>query len=262
MKLIFTLLILISLRPCFGQSIDSLSVICLKLELYKDAGKLNTATGFIVEKNNRNYLITNLHVVSGIDFFSKAIFDAQLRTPNLIGVWFNTQNVGEWNRIDEPLYDRSGKKRWIECSFMGKQLDLIALPLGNIPQKVKIYSFDTSHYNSNLLILPGFSCSIIGFPNGLASDGAFAIWKTGHIASDMVLNLSGIPQFMIDATTRPGMSGSIVVIRMSPYIKKTGGTQIGIGTQFLGIYTAQSSLEEIGYVLKPIALKTLMDQLP
>jgi len=49
---------------------------------------------------------------------------------------------------------------------------------------------------------------------------------------------------------------------MSPYIVKNSGTHIGIGTQFLGIYTSQSDLEELGYVLKPIALKTLIDKLP
>lgn len=262
MKGILIIFLLLIIKPCFGQGLDSLSVICLKVELYNNQGKLYSATAFVIQKNSRNYLVTNLHVVTGIDFFSKATIDSQLRTPTIIGIWHNTLKLGRWLEVPESLYDQNGNKRWIECSYLGKKLDLIALPLKNIPDSVKMYPLDTTHYNKNLYIIPGFSVSIIGFPNGLSSDGRFAIWKTGHLASDMILDLNGIPQFMIDATTRPGMSGSIVVMRMSPYIVKNGGTNIGIGTQFLGVYTAQSELEEIGYVLKPIALKILMDQLP
>lgn len=140
-------------------------------------------------------------------------------------------------------------------------MDLVALPLDKIPKEVQIYSFDTLQYNQNLLTKPGFAISIIGFPNGLSSAGLFPIWKTGHIASEMSFNIDGIPQFMIDATTRPGMSGSLVIIRMIPYLTKSG-IYMGMGTKFLGVYTAQSDLEEIGYVLKPEALKLLMDNLP
>jgi hypothetical protein len=262
MKLIITLTFLFSINICFAQGVDSLSVICLKVELFNKGNKLNSATGFVIEKNNKNYLITNLHVVTGADFYSKAVFDSQLRTPDVIGIWQNTIKFANWRLVPEMLYDKKGNKRWIECDIAGKQLDLIALPLEKLPNDIKIFPFDTAHYNNNLYIIPGFSVSIIGFPNGMASDGRFAIWKTGHIASDMILDLSGTPQFMIDATTRPGMSGSIVVIRMSPYIVKNSGTHIGIGTQFLGIYTSQSDIEELGYVLKPIALKTLIDKLP
>jgi len=262
MKIIFTLLFLISFNVCFGQGIDSLSVICLKVELFNSGNKLNSATGFVIEKNNKDYLITNLHVVTGTDFYSKASFDPQLRAPDIIGIWHNTTKFANWRLVPETLYDKNGHKRWIECEIEGKQIDLIALPLEKIDPDIKIYPLDTAHYNNNLYVIPGFAVSIIGFPNGMSTDGRFAIWKTGHIASDMILNLNGVPQFMIDATTRPGMSGSIVVIRMSPYIVKNSGTHIGIGTQFLGIYTSQSDLEELGYVLKPIALKTLIDKLP
>jgi hypothetical protein len=134
--------------------------------------------------------------------------------------------------------------------------------LQNIPKDVKLFPFDPANYLNDLMVMPGFSVSIIGFPNGMTTAGKFAIWKTGHLASDIVLDVGGSPQFMIDATTRPGMSGSIVFIRMSPYITTNGMTNVGIGSQFLGIYTSQSDLEELGYVLKPITLKVLTDSLP
>lgn len=255
----FTFLIL---NTCLGQgTVDSLSFQSLSLEVYSDNINIDNATGFVVEKNNKYYLITNLHVVTGEDYFSHAIIDKDSRKPNWIAIWHNGQKLGSWVKFGEPLYDKNNNKRWIECEVAGKVLDLIALPLTNTPPEIKLFPLHLNEFNENVLALPGFSASIIGFPHGLASDGKFAIWKTGHIASDLDLNSNGLPMFMIDATTRPGMSGSIVVLRMSPYMQNNG-THVGIGTRFLGIYSAQSDLEELGYVIKPIALTTLWEKLP
>jgi hypothetical protein len=263
MKYLFIFLILLLVKSSWAQggTLDSLSFQNLKLELYSNYENIGTATGFVIEKNHKYYLITNLHVVSGVDYFSQATIDPQLRKPNIIAIWHNAQVLGNWTRIAENLYDSNNNKQWIECSVADKILDLVALPLKNTPKEVKLYPFHLNQYNENIIILPGFALSIIGFPFGLSSDGELAIWKTGHLASDFDIDANGLPLFMIDATTRPGMSGSIVVLRMSPYLEKDG-THSGIGTRFLGIYTAQSNLEEIGFVLKPIALKLLFDKLP
>lgn len=262
MKNLLILACILISKYCLAQgSVDSLSFQSLKLELYSNNDNIGTATGFIIEKNNKPYLITNLHVVTGIDYFSHASTDLQLRKPNLIAIWHNGQVLGNWVRVPELLYDNKNNKRWIECSIGEKTLDIVAIPLGNIPNTIKFYPLHLSQFNEKIIFLPGFSASIVGFPYGLSSDGQFAIWKTGHVASDFDVNSNGLPMFMIDATTRPGMSGSIVVLRMSPYMEKDG-THVGMGTRFLGIYTAQSSLEELGYVLKPVALTTLIDKLP
>ncbi len=244
-----------------GVTVDSLSFQNLSLELYNGYSNVGSATGFIVKKNSRSYLITNLHVVTGLDYFSNAFIDAQQRTPNNVAIWHNGLRLGQWTRVTETLYDEKNNKRWIEYQLNGKVVDIIALPLRNIPSIIKLYPLNLNTFNDSIIVIPGFSASIVGFPYGQSSDGKFAIWKTGHIASDFDLDSNGLPMFIIDATTRSGMSGSMVVLRMSPYITRTG-TNTGIGTRFLGIYTAQSNQEELGYVIKPIALKALIDKLP
>jgi len=243
------------------HTIDSLSFQNLKLELYSSFKKISTATGFIIEKNGKNYLITNLHVFTGVDYFSKAIIDSNQQIPFGIAIWHNAQKLGYWQQVWENLYSENKAKRWIECEINGKVIDLAALPLEYLPKEIKTYPVNFKSFNDSMLVLPGFSASIIGFSYGLSPDGKIAIWKTGHIASDFDVDANGLPMFMIDATTRPGMSGAMVVLRMMPFFtKKT--INMGLGTKFLGIYTAQSSQEELGYVIKPIALKALIDKLP
>src|SRR5262245_40504147 len=61
---------------------------------------------------------------------------------------------------------------------------------------------------------PGTPVSVIGFPLGLKPLAYFAVWKTGHIASDISLS----NRFLIDATTHKGMSGSPVVSRRWVYL--------------------------------------------
>lgn len=243
--------------------VDSLSFQNLSLELFNTNSKISDATGFIIEKNSKNYLVTNLHVLTGLDYFSNAITDSQQRTPTQIGIWHNLSTLGGWNRFAESLYDEKNKKRWIECEIGGKAIDLVALPLKTLPKEIKLYPLRLKSYNDSIVVMPGFSVSIIGFPYGQSSAGSgkFAIWKTGHIASDFDLDINRMPLFLIDATTRPGMSGAMVIFRTELY-KKNGRTILGTGTRFLGVYTAQSGQEELGYVIKPMALKALMDKLP
>jgi hypothetical protein len=117
----FILLIICSINCSFGQvsdtfkqGVDSLSAICLKVELFNKGNKISSATGFVIEKNANYYLITNLHVVTGIDFYSKAIIDPQLRTPDEVGIWHNTIRFGQWHFTkDDGLNVRSLANNWI-----------------------------------------------------------------------------------------------------------------------------------------------------
>ena len=107
--------------------------------------------------------------------------------------------------------------------------------------------------------------SIIGFPLGLTSEGAFPIWKSGHIASDPDLDYNGLPAFLIDATTRGGMSGSPVVLRLlGGYSTRSGSTimtQTRPSTLFLGIYSGRVHGEsEIGIVRRPKVISEVLER--
>jgi hypothetical protein len=67
---------------------------------------------------------------------------------------------------------------------------------------------------------------------------------------------------MVDATTRSGMSGSPVVLRLTGGFKKSsGGNMIastGIHTKFLGIYSAQWTVSELGKVWFPKVINEII----
>ena len=235
-------------------TIDPLSCRSLYLILRNDQHILGTATGFIVKKDNINYLITNWHVLSGRHpetnkiLYSKGI-------PKQLLIWHHGKKLGTWHLKSENLYNGSGEKRWKEHK-LGSKVDIVALPLEEIDNDIELYPLDLSLANTDMLPEVAMPVSIIGFPLGFSGAGRFPIWKTGHIASEPNLDYNGKPLFLIDATTRGGMSGSPVVLRLSGGFKtKDGGTiisQTGYTTLFIGVYSGRLPRDsEIGKVWRP-----------
>ena len=104
--------------------------------------------------------------------------------------------------------------------------------------------------------------SIIGYPLGITAHGVFPVWKTGHIASEPEIDYQDLPMFLIDATTRGGMSGSPVVIRLNGGYKTRMGSYVlsgSVATKFLGTYSGRIHQDsEIGRVWKSTVLKQLL----
>lgn len=243
--------------------IDPLSVRSLYLFLAKGNKVLSTATGFVVEKNKNHYLITNWHVLSGRNPQTNQPIDPNGVTPDRVHVVHHAKNLGTWvtKTKAEMLYDKKGKRRWVEHKN-GRAVDVVALPLKNLTKDVQVYPLDLSLADADVVPQVAMPVSIIGFPLGLTSARFFPIWKTGHIASDPDLDYNSEPLFLIDATTRGGMSGSPVVLRMTGgYKKRNGNTVYGSGmvTLFLGIYSGRLSVDsEIGKVWRPQLIKEIL----
>ncbi len=245
--------------------IDPLSARPLYLIQVKDDEVLSTATGFIVEKNKNQYLITNWHVVSGRHPDSNQVLHPQGKTPNAILIWHHGKRLGTWVRKREALYDQKGRKRWIEHK-RGRDVDLALLPLEVITNDIQLYPLELSMADVDMVPEVAMPVSIIGFPVGLTSAGFFPIWKTGHIASEPNLDYQGLPLFLIDATTRGGMSGSPVVLRMSGGYKTKNGSMImsssDYQTLFLGVYSGRLPGDsEIGRVWRPSLIKEILEKL-
>jgi hypothetical protein len=133
------------------------------------------------------------------------------------------------------------------------------------PADVCPYHLDLSLAEVDLEIAPSEPLSIIGFPLGLSSGGMFPIWKTGHVASDMDVDYGGLPVFLVDATTKHGMSGSPVIARRIGMSRRPGTIVIGGGTvqRFLGVYSGRISEEsDIGMVWKPVTLRDILGVSP
>lgn len=244
--------------------INQLSVTSLYLELVQGNLSLGTATGFIIEWHKKYYLITNYHVVSGRHPDTNEIRDPGGNVPDKLLIWHHSNVTGTWLIKSEGLY-KNGNKIWYEHPN-GHNIDIIALPISYTKSDILIYPFDLELANADMIPEVAMPVSIIGFPMGMSASGKFPIWKTGHIASEPLINLDSKPAFLIDATTRGGMSGSPVVLRLyGGYKTKSGSSMMvtsGVRTLFLGVYSGQWPHPEIGKVWKPIVINEILESIP
>ena len=240
-------------------TIDEFSVKSLYLETYINERQIGIATGFAVKKNGLNYIITNWHVVTCRNPADNQPIIAGVSDPNILKVWFHGQQLGQWLRKDIQIVDASGNKLWLEHS-RGREVDAVAIPFDITPD-VKVYDIDLALAEFDLMVYPSESVSIIGFPQGITSNGKLPIWKTGHVASDIDIDWGGKPAFLIDATTKSGMSGSPVIAKRVSIYQTSQGNTIGNAARFLGVYSGreidQSGIE-VGYVWKPKVINEII----
>lgn len=241
--------------------IDPLSVTSLYLKVYANGNQLSTATGFVVEHRSRSFLVTNWHVLSGRHPETGNPLSPTAGIPDEVRIAHTQKrSLGSWQFVPERLLNEDGSPRWIEHR-VGREIDVACLELRNIKEDIRLYPFDMSLADVDLLLYPAMTVCVIGFPFGLRPNAFFAVWKTGHIATDPDLPYKGHPAFLIDATTREGMSGSPVVARTSGSHMTSKGYAIsgGVTTKFLGIYSSRIRDDaEIGCVWRPILIREVL----
>lgn len=244
--------------------IDRLTVTSLHLELFFDTTYLSSATGFVIKKEDKYYLVTNWHVVSGKHPQTHKLLSLKGSIPNKIRIWHNQKDkLGSWVAKDYPLQGSQGNL-WKEIDSGRDKVDVIIFPFED-SEDISIYPLDLNLKDVDLLIFPSEDLTIIGFPYGKASDGKFAIWKSGSLASDYDINYDNKPVFLIDATTKGGMSGSPVFAIRTGQVRSSVGLTIGpSATRFLGVYSGRitgddiEDIPDIGLVWKTSVLDELL----
>ena len=250
------------------SGVDRLSLTSLYLKLHFGEEQLGTATGFVVKYADHPYLITNWHVFSGRRTDDGQPIHKKCGIPNVVRIAHHTGELGNWVFRREPLEDANGKRLWFEHP-RGSEVDVAALRLTKAPAGARFYALDMDRLaKPDFATPPGTAVSVIGFPLGLRPNLFFGVWKTGHIASDVDLREDS---FLIDATTKEGMSGSPVIARQwrdyTAYVPSDtpGGVRAiaqitrALETKFLGIYSGRIRDDiEIGTVWKPKVIREVL----
>lgn len=244
--------------------LDALSARSLYLKLMHNGQPISGATGFVVQDARQNFLVTNWHVLSGRDPDTNQPLAVSGVTPDAITIVHHGLEAGTWLEKTELLLDSAKNPRWLEHP-RGRLVDVAILPLAAVDSSVQVYPFDLGLADTNMVAEVAMPVSIIGFPLGLSGPGMLPIWKTGHIASEPELDYKEQPVFLIDATTRGGMSGSPVVLRLSGGFKTRSGNAMmsmsGHSTRFLGVYSGRIGGDtEIGQVWRPTVILEILAQ--
>ena len=244
-------------------SVQSLSYISLKVNVYKDSIKISqSATGFIIKYLNKFFLITNKHVVTGINPFSgDSLFDGMV--PNKISVWLPRNDKTQWACFVYALFDSTHFPKWLEKKD-NELIDVVALPIDQI-EDYDFVPIDLDLQFEDVQIIVSQSVNILGFPYGIAStgmNGMLPIWKSGTIASEPEIDIDSQPYFYIDATTVKGMSGSPVIYWSQMFrLNKQNKWVINETSfvKFLGVYSSQFPAIDIGVVWKPEVIKKIIE---
>lgn len=73
--------------------VDILSLTSILIEPYFNETKLGSATGFIINNNNQHYLVTNWHVITGINPLTGVPIHSQGGLPNSLIILHHVKSL-------------------------------------------------------------------------------------------------------------------------------------------------------------------------
>jgi hypothetical protein len=236
---------------------DPLSCVALRISMCFNEVKLATGTAFIYLYEEKPYLITNWHNVSGREPSTLKAKHPDLALPNQIFVevpFINHETSSIiWEEHQVLIYQDDGyspsKSIWYEHPLHRHKVDVVAIPVhedkifsplqsiwhgtknfltrwGQIENCIEnaICAATAASLNLNQVRLnPGQDVFVLGFPRGMTGGANFPVWKRGSIASEPYLDIDDLPKIFIDTATREGMSGSPV------YVHETGRWEWELG---------------------------------
>lgn len=250
--------------------VGELSFLSLFLGIYNDTTLIGTASGFVGKYKDKNYLITNWHVVTNREYYTSGRPVLKGGTPTKLAVYYHSDSVGYFEPRWEYLI-QNGKPRWFTFKYFDieKQkedtVDVVAIEIESYP-KVKYYTIpiEVNLSESQLpSIRPTSELFILGFPNSHRSYKYVGVYKRGTVASEPDLPVNGKPAFYIDATTKKGMSGSPVIFYFWDQYRALDGSLVGLGQPFyglLGIYSGQDTSTDLGVVIHAKYLANWIDK--
>lgn len=234
--------------PELRLSVSQPTLSSLLLEMRWEGRRLSTGTGFVVEHSRGPLLITNKHNLAGVDSRTGDLMSSRGVTPNTVVVLHQrTLAPVRYRAVEERLYDDNGQPLWLEHP-VNHRYDVVALPLTQLADAA-LYPYSLAPPERPLHIEVGDGVAIIGFPYGQVDHPRFPLptWSRGYIATEPMLHEDQIKRFTVDVRSRPGQSGSPVVIYRPPgfvsYARPGTGPLLEFcnrpTTQLLGIYSGR-----------------------
>lgn len=218
-----------------GASINGPSMCCTPIELLSNDGEdsvVATASGFFWLYDNKPYLVTNWHVVSG-----RSPFTGKLRPNGFIpkkirffGRTFQLNNgLVKFTQpsVTIELSDELADSLTTPPQVHGTSVDIWATPVssetvfGRDPERngfsgaAAMSCFINERINKKIVTRSGDDCFILGYPLRNYAGLYLPVWKRGSIASETSIGVGNYPVFLVDAATMPSMSGSPIIRRVN-----------------------------------------------
>ena len=176
------------------------------------------ATGFFIRASQSLLLVTNWHVVTGLDPATPSVMGSN-PPPHLLKVTVLSKSKS-LIELTLPLYNAAMEPLWEEHPA-GGDVDIVIYPLPmtleNHFEFVDIHSVENdTHINETVakdVFILGYPFSREDMTGTFGNDAPYylPVWKRGSIATEPALRLGG-RVLLIDSLSRAGMSGAPVLI--------------------------------------------------
>lgn len=208
----------------------------------KTSVTLASGSGFFWRNQNSVFLITNWHNLTGRNPFTKSPLSANGGIPDVVRFPLLRRNADEISvvHLDVNLYfdDEMLFPGWFIHPTYKENVDIIALEF-NVPIDLECVAINDEELNfKEFSPAVADDAFILGFPLPINQMGLFPVWKRASIASEPEYDYDNKPIILVDSASRPGMSGSPVILRRNGIWPAPNP---GIGTRqcFLGIYSGR-----------------------
>lgn len=227
------------------------------------------ASGFFWRANDRIFLVTNRHVISGVNAFTGSIMGF---TPNFVKLGVFAERPHKSGSVEMlhmvgklPVTTENDVPLWKEHPA-GRKIDVAVLEVDpSVGDAFQLPCLNCTGMLTGGRNFIGDDVFIVGYPEGQAFDRAMPLWKRGSIATDPDLNQMDLPQIYVDTIGNKGLSGS-------PVFSKTDGSERPLDKtveneashfRFLGVYAGRLGEKglgsQVGRVYKPSTLYEILD---
>lgn len=202
--------------------------------------KLARGTCFCWEHQERLYLITNWHNLSGRNPETGKHLSNSLAEPDRVHVAFkDPKELGRGKFSEIKLFDTDGLPVWQVHPTLREKVDIAAIPFEH-DETVSCFPINRNQEHP-LKIEIGDDVFVLGYPFEPIFAG-LPVWKRGSIASEPQISPDQQRHLLVDTASRPGMSGSPVIIRSKSVHRldnQETKVEAGIWTRFVGVYSGR-----------------------
>ncbi len=255
-------------------NVSDYSLTSYYVDIFFNEQKLSNATCFFTKYNDKLYLITNWHVVTGKDADTLKLLDTTYASiPNKLKIYLPEEINGSIYFNDKimevDLYDSNDNPVWYELKKNNKIIDVVAIPIDfEIDGFYKTIEDAEESYNERAQFEIASEIYIIGYPFGKIG-GVLPIWKKASVASEPEIDIDDLPYFFADTASRQGMSGSPVIYYEPRAVTIMSEKENKISrhwTKFIGIYSGRIGAKnnkdndaQLGRIWRCDVIKAIID---
>lgn len=228
------------------SKIDPYSLVACPLEPLANRQRLSWASGFLWTHGEHHFLVTNWHVLSGINPDTGASLAGAPASPNELRftAWRTGSATGlETSVVTLTLINDDGQCTWLEHPKYGRAVDIAAVFVGSDKFAANLQTLNQLPDTQDMAVHVGSDVFIVGWPFPPDVVGPTPVWKRGTIATEPATAKSiGKREILVDTATKQGMSGSLVIARSVGLYQTESGDQIGDPgphSRFIGVYSGR-----------------------